>query len=99
MVDSWKVRPVDRAKRGTRCQGRPWPASPSTSVCLKAWKSPATNAAARATVSKSPGPGPRGAGVNAAYAILTRNFISFQKLPIGTLLIEAFLDHEYSENS
>ena len=34
-------------------------------------------------------------GVNQVYAILTRGFIPFQKLPIGTLMIEAILDHEY----
>ena len=34
-------------------------------------------------------------GLDKLYAILTRNFIPFEKLPIGTLLIEAILDHEY----
>ena len=34
-------------------------------------------------------------GVNKLYAILTRNFIPFEKLPIGTLMIEAILDREY----
>jgi hypothetical protein len=34
-------------------------------------------------------------GLNKLYAILTRNFIPFEKLPIGTLMIEAILDHEY----
>ena len=37
-------------------------------------------------------------GIDKLYAILTRNFIPFEKLPIGTLMIEAILDHEYSEN-
>jgi hypothetical protein len=36
-------------------------------------------------------------GIDKVYAILTRNFIPFQKLPIGTLMIEAILDHEYPE--
>jgi hypothetical protein len=34
-------------------------------------------------------------GIDKLYAILTRNFIPFEKLPIGTLMIEAILDHEY----
>jgi hypothetical protein len=34
-------------------------------------------------------------GVNKLYAILTRNSIPFEKLPIGTLMIEAILNHEY----
>ena len=34
-------------------------------------------------------------GRDKLYAILTRNFIPFDKLPIGTLMIEAILDHEY----
>jgi hypothetical protein len=33
-------------------------------------------------------------GSNALYQILTRNFIPFEKLPIGTLMIEAILCHE-----
>ena len=37
-------------------------------------------------------------GIDKVYAILTRNFIPFQKLPIGTLMIEAILDHDYPEN-
>jgi hypothetical protein len=37
-------------------------------------------------------------GSDRLYAILTRNFIPFEKLPIGTLMIEAILNHEYSEN-
>jgi hypothetical protein len=36
-------------------------------------------------------------GIDKLYAILTRNFIPFQKLPIGILMIEAILDHEYPE--
>jgi hypothetical protein len=36
-------------------------------------------------------------GIDKLYAILTRNFIPFEKLPIGTLMIEAILDHEYPE--
>jgi hypothetical protein len=36
-------------------------------------------------------------GIDKLYSILTRNFIPFEKLPIGTLLIEAILDHEYPE--
>jgi precorrin-2 methylase len=38
-------------------------------------------------------------GIDKVYAILTRNFIPFEKLPIGTLMIEAILDHEYSEKT
>lgn len=34
-------------------------------------------------------------GLDRLYSILTRNFIAFKKLPIGTLMIEAILDHEY----
>jgi hypothetical protein len=37
-------------------------------------------------------------GIDKVYAILTRNFIPFQKLPIGTAIIEAILDHEYPQN-
>jgi hypothetical protein len=36
-------------------------------------------------------------GLDKLYAILTRNFIPFEKLPIGTLMIEAILGHEYPE--
>ncbi len=36
-------------------------------------------------------------GINKLYLILTQNFIPFEKLPIGTLLIEAILDHEYPQ--
>jgi hypothetical protein len=37
-------------------------------------------------------------GINKLYALLTGNFIPFQKLPIGTLMIETILDHEYPQN-
>ena len=36
-------------------------------------------------------------GTNKLYMVLTSNFIPFAKLPIGTLMIEAILEHEYSE--
>jgi hypothetical protein len=36
-------------------------------------------------------------GINKLYLILTQNFIPFEKLPIGTLMIEAILDHEYPQ--
>jgi hypothetical protein len=36
-------------------------------------------------------------GLNKLYTILTRNSISFEKLPSGTLMIEAIVDHEYPE--
>jgi hypothetical protein len=36
-------------------------------------------------------------GSDKLYLILTRNFIPFEKLPIGTLMIKAILDHEYPE--
>jgi hypothetical protein len=36
-------------------------------------------------------------GIDKLYLILTRNFIPFDKLPIGTLMIEAILDHEYPQ--
>jgi hypothetical protein len=36
-------------------------------------------------------------GSDKLYSILTRNFIPFKKLPIGTLMIEAILDHEFGE--
>lgn len=36
-------------------------------------------------------------GNDKLYAILTRNFIVFKKLPIGTLMIEAILNHEYPD--
>jgi hypothetical protein len=36
-------------------------------------------------------------GIDKLYWILTRTFIPFDKLPIGTLLIEAILDHEYPQ--
>ncbi len=35
-------------------------------------------------------------GLDKLYSVLTRNFIQFEKLPIGTLMTEAILDHEYS---
>lgn len=35
-------------------------------------------------------------GIDKVYSILTGSRISFVKLPIGTLMIEAILDHEYS---
>ena len=36
-------------------------------------------------------------GIDKLHALLTRNFIPFQKLPIGTLMIEAILDHEFPD--
>jgi len=36
-------------------------------------------------------------GIDRLYLILTRNFIPFEKLPIGTLMIQAILDYEYPE--
>jgi archaellum component FlaC len=36
-------------------------------------------------------------GIDKLYAVLTRDFIPFDKLPIGTLMIEAILGHEYPE--
>ena len=36
-------------------------------------------------------------GIDKLYWILTRNFIPFDKLPIGTLMIEAILDHDYPQ--
>jgi hypothetical protein len=36
-------------------------------------------------------------GIDKLYLILTRNFIPFDKLPIGALMIEAILDHEYPQ--
>ena len=35
-------------------------------------------------------------GSDKLYLILTRGFIPFEKLPIGALMIETILDHEYS---
>jgi len=29
------------------------------------------------------------------YSVLARNFIPFEKLPIGSLMVEAILAHEY----
>jgi hypothetical protein len=37
-------------------------------------------------------------GNDRLYMILTRNFIPFDKLPLGTLMIEAILNHEYPED-
>lgn len=37
-------------------------------------------------------------GIDKVHAILTRNFIPFRKLPIGTAMIEAILDHEYPQD-
>jgi hypothetical protein len=34
-------------------------------------------------------------GIDKVYSILTRSMIPFEKLPIGTLMIEAILDREY----
>ena len=36
-------------------------------------------------------------GIDRLYLILTGNFIPFEKLPIGTLMIQAILDYEYPE--
>jgi hypothetical protein len=36
-------------------------------------------------------------GIDKLYLILARNFIPFNKLPIGTLMIEAILDHDYPQ--
>jgi hypothetical protein len=36
-------------------------------------------------------------GIDRLYLILTMSFILFEKPPIGTLMIEAILDHEYPE--
>jgi hypothetical protein len=36
-------------------------------------------------------------GIDRLYATLTKNFVPFEKLPIGTLMIEAIPDHEYSK--
>jgi hypothetical protein len=36
-------------------------------------------------------------GCDKLHLILTTGFIPFEKLPIGTLMIEAILDHEYPE--
>jgi hypothetical protein len=38
-------------------------------------------------------------GSDKRYLILSRSFIPFEKLPIGTLIIEAILDHEYPQPS
>ncbi len=36
-------------------------------------------------------------GVDKLQAILSKNFIRFEKLPIGTLMIQAILDHEFAK--
>jgi len=36
-------------------------------------------------------------GNDKLYLILTRGFIPFEKLPIGTVMIEAILAHEYPQ--
>jgi hypothetical protein len=36
-------------------------------------------------------------GIDKLYAILAENMIPFDKLPIGTLMIETILDHEYGD--
>jgi len=36
-------------------------------------------------------------GSNKLYLILTQSCIPFEKLPIGTLMIETILDHEYPQ--
>jgi hypothetical protein len=36
-------------------------------------------------------------GHDKLYSILTWRFIPFDKLPIGTLMIQAILDHEYPQ--
>jgi len=36
-------------------------------------------------------------GIDRLHAILTKNFIPFERLPIGTVMIEAILAHEYPE--
>jgi hypothetical protein len=38
-------------------------------------------------------------GIDKLYLILTQNFIPFEKLPIGTLMIQAMLDNEYPEKN
>jgi len=38
-------------------------------------------------------------GIDRLYAILTREFIHFEKLPIRTLIIDAILGHEYPEKA
>ena len=34
-------------------------------------------------------------GIDKLYAVLASNFIPFEKLPIGSLMVEAILAHEY----
>jgi hypothetical protein len=36
-------------------------------------------------------------GTDKLYAVLARDFTPFEKLPIGALMVEALLDHEYPE--
>ena len=36
-------------------------------------------------------------GISKIYLILTTSNIAFEKLPIGSLMIEAILDHEYPD--
>lgn len=36
-------------------------------------------------------------GADKLYLIRTRSFSPFEKIPIGTLLLEAILDHEYPQ--
>jgi hypothetical protein len=38
-------------------------------------------------------------GIDKLYMIVSRHFIRFEKLPIGTLMIEAILAHEYQTNN
>jgi hypothetical protein len=38
-------------------------------------------------------------GIDKLQLILTRNFIPFDKLPIGTVMIEAILSHEYPQRT
>jgi hypothetical protein len=35
--------------------------------------------------------------IDRLYLILTRSFIPFEKLPVGTLMIKAILDYGYPE--
>src|SRR5512135_39920 len=48
------------------CRGRPWPASPSKWTYRQVWRSPLTSATRTATASRSAGPCPNAAAVNAA---------------------------------
>jgi hypothetical protein len=38
-------------------------------------------------------------GIDRLYLILTKHSIPFEKLPIGTLMIQAILNHEYPEGT